>query len=104
MVSGVYYYVNIDIFFERWMMSNFYLFIYFMLFYSVVIKIENVNNIILLCLQCNNNKLFIMYFKFGGFFDYFFLFLQELWGFFVLRRKKNKLLIYLQLYWNCIYL
>lgn len=75
MVSGVYHHVNIDIFLERWMMSNFYSFIYFMLPYSVAIKTENVNNIILSCLQCNNNKPFIMYSKLGGLLDYFLLFL-----------------------------
>lgn len=46
-----------------------------MLPYSVAIKTENVNNIILSCLQCNNNKPFIMYSKLGGLLDYFLLFL-----------------------------
>lgn len=75
MINGAYHNVNTDIFFpERGIMGNFYSFIYFLLTYSVATKAENVNNSILPCLQCHNNKPFIMYSKLSGCPDHFFYF------------------------------
>ena len=41
----------------------------------MAITTENVDRIILSCLQCNNNKPFIIYSKLGGLPDYLILFL-----------------------------